>query len=225
MPVAVHSLPASSPLPPLPASRPPVRVLAPLNRCLCVAWRSGAGWRSVPRRRRSCLARSGCPACCSTIRTAACWSGTQRTVREREAGGCLAACGSPSACARQSSPSAHRCPRLPAPSVPYLAGTLVVSAIGTPNTAAPLLRYCIGDAGGTIAYAGGAIWTRLTVSVYRLPKSHCGLPRSGACKDAGQGDAPRCMLHCCLLWPYLCTPLPFPPPPCRHAGFCGRARL
>jgi phenylacetate-CoA ligase len=51
--------------------------------------------------------------------------------------------------------SSHCCPRLPGPSAPYLAGTLVVSAIGTPNTAAPLLRYCIGDAGGTISYAGG----------------------------------------------------------------------
>lgn len=31
-------------------------------------------------------------------------------------------------------------------------GTLVVSAVGTPNTAAPLLRYCIGDAGGVVGY-------------------------------------------------------------------------
>ncbi|EFN53493.1 hypothetical protein CHLNCDRAFT_36451 [Chlorella variabilis] len=31
-------------------------------------------------------------------------------------------------------------------------GTLVVTATGTPNTAAPLLRYCIGDTGGLISY-------------------------------------------------------------------------
>ncbi|KAL4424238.1 hypothetical protein ABPG75_001539 [Micractinium tetrahymenae] len=32
-------------------------------------------------------------------------------------------------------------------------GTLVVTAVGTPNMAAPLLRYCIGDAGGFLSYA------------------------------------------------------------------------
>jgi hypothetical protein len=34
------------------------------------------------------------------------------------------------------------------------AGTLVVSAVATPNTAAPLLRYCIEDAGGILGYSG-----------------------------------------------------------------------
>lgn len=34
-------------------------------------------------------------------------------------------------------------------------GSLVVSAVGTPHTAAPLLRYRIGDAGGLISYDGG----------------------------------------------------------------------
>ncbi|PRW60995.1 phenylacetate-- ligase [Chlorella sorokiniana] len=32
-------------------------------------------------------------------------------------------------------------------------GTLVVSSVATPHTAAPLLRYCIGDAGGTVSYS------------------------------------------------------------------------
>ena len=45
--------------------------------------------------------------------------------------------------------SRHGCYRL------LFAGTLVVSSIATPHTAAPLRRYCIGDAGGTVSSAGG----------------------------------------------------------------------
>jgi hypothetical protein len=44
------------------------------------AWPSVAGWRRPPPRRASCLARSGCPACCSMTPSPACWSATPETA-------------------------------------------------------------------------------------------------------------------------------------------------
>ena len=46
-------------------------------------------------------------------------------------------------------------------------GSLVVSTVGTPHAAAPLLRYCIKDAGGILSYAD--MLARLAQEGFEVP--------------------------------------------------------
>ncbi len=74
------------------------------------------------------------------------------------------------------------------------AGTLVVSSIATPHTAAPLLRYCIGDAGGILSYSGAGAG----LSKNRRHVHGCGHEANGpVCWSfREQRQAARCLPTC-----------------------------